>query len=246
MEENIKVDDNNNNVKEESNTGALVLGILSIVLAFSFIFSWVGIILGILALVFSIKSKYTPGKVLGGIGILLGVLIGIIGISSAIIICSNPKAELSYYVSDGYTPRTNEGIIQVGEEYSSQDVSSKNSGNEGTLTVSEIEDFTSNDKFNSPKTGNKFVVVTFEIKNESVSEGLNVDSYAFTLESEDSSYKAAYVSNNDSDGQFLENYYTLKKGGVKTHKLIFEVPVDETLTEFNFNDFNVTLGTNLE
>ncbi len=108
-----------------------------------------------------------------------------------------------------------------------------------TLKVNSVTDWNDPQGFQTPDSGNKYVEINFDITNNSVDSGISMNQFYFNAETETATVDPGFVvSDNQPDSELK-----IKSGVTKTYDLIFEIPQDDKIIEFTYNNMSNKVST---
>lgn len=222
-------------------TAGMVLGIIAIVGSWIPFLNVVSIVLGVLALIFSVialvqkKSlgKAISGAVLGALSIIIAIAM-IAAASKAIDDAVNSNNSNSSESQDADTKTE----FNIGETASFDDKS---------ITVTNIQrNYDTGNQFAQPESGKEFVIVTVDIANNGET-ALDYNTFEFKMQD---SNGVQQIESFTALSEGKLNSGSLAKGGKVTGKLAYEVPKDDAGLKLlyqglNFFD-NKTITFNLQ
>ncbi len=100
------------------------------------------------------------------------------------------------------------------------------------LKVNSVSDWNDPDGFQTPKEGNKFVEVDFDITNNSVEDGLNMNPLYFGVETETTTVDTSMIVSENNPDSGLD----MKTGTTKNYSMVFEIPNDDTVIGFTYDN----------
>lgn len=229
-------------------TAGMVLGIIAIVGAWIPFLNVVSIILGILALIFSVIAlvqKKSLGKAIAGA--ILGALSVIIAIA---MIAAASKA-----IGDGVKSVSSSSSQSQTSEAKTENTDAKTEFNIGetasfddkSITVTNIQrNYDTGNQFSQPESGKEFVIVTVDIANNSRTT-LDYNTFEFKMQDSNGVQQSESFSAL-SEGKL--NSGSLAKGGKVTGKLAYEVPSGDAGLKLLYQSFsffdNKTITFNLQ
>ncbi len=108
-----------------------------------------------------------------------------------------------------------------------------------TLKVNSVTDWNDPQGFQSPDSGNKYVEVNFDITNNTIENGISMNQFYFSAETETATVDPSFVvSDNQPDSELK-----IKSGVTKTYDLIFEIPQNDKIIEFTYNNLSNKIST---
>lgn len=202
---------------------ALVLGIVSIIIAFiplcgsiAFVPAIIGVILGIIDIVLKSKKKEKMGVSIAGL--ILSILAIIIIVLWLFVIGAGSEA-----AAEQLANQTDNTVNNTEKEVKQYALNEPATLGDGEVTVTKVEK-SQGTKYDKPKDGKEYIIVHVTIKNNG-SKNLSYNPFYFKMQNSQGQQEDKTISMVDQDTALLSGELT--PGGTVSGTIVFEEPVND-------------------